>query len=161
MPKKPLKLSQKIVEQMRSLYLDHVPVTQIARETGIKRTTVQYYVNNYWKNERETVKTELLTEIAGSKAPSLLKIRDLSLKMLLQGLKELELRDRPLSIQEARNLATILESIDKIVKLDAGSPTDILAAVKPSSPRDIKKRLEDCDPFNQIEDMEIINEKDS
>lgn len=108
----------KALQRAKELYFQYYPVTQIAKDTGIKRSTVQYHVMQRWKTERSMAKQDLMMALLEGKEESLTKITDFSIRALEKAVREVATRQEAPSIQEARNIVTILEKIDTIVTKD-------------------------------------------
>ena len=52
-----------------------------------------------------------------------------------------------LKAHEAKALMDIISNMDKIMRLDAGSPTDIIEETKPVDVIEIRKKILKADPF--------------
>lgn len=140
------KLSEEEIEKARSLYLAHKGAKEVAEIIGVPRETIQYYVNKYWKKERQLESQNILCDISTTKRDQLLEISGMSLSIIKNSLTDLAKRDRPLTAFEARTVAALFGELDKILKLDQGSPTDIIASTKPATIIELKERL-GLDPF--------------
>lgn len=138
------------LNRAKELYFQYFPVVKIAEEVGIKRSTVQYHVNQRWKAEREMVKSDLLVALLEGREDSLAQITDFSIRALVRSVKEVATRQQAPTVQEARNIVTILEKIDSILHADKdreNQETD-KAAGSPTSLEDLKKKIA-ADPFSQ------------
>ena len=142
------KIPDEILSSAKQLYLDHTPVTEIARRLSISRETIQYHVNTYWRKEREEISKGILMDVALAKRGKLLEISGMTLDIILKSLADLHKRTAPLSAFEARTVAALFAELDKIIKLDAGDPTDIIASNKPSTYVEIQQKL-NMDPFSK------------
>lgn len=149
------KLSTDQIEWARRQYLNYASISEIARTLGVHRNTIGNYVHGLkgWKKERDFAKNELLTELAENKAAHISRIYGTSLDVLTRFVDDLKNRDKALTLVEARNLASILDSIDKIARLDQGSPTDIIADTKPASVIEVREILKQ-DPFIDYEEID-------
>jgi len=140
----------------KELYMAYEPISSIARKLSIPRDSLKYHVSvkkDCWKHEREGIEKEVLKEFNGTKRAKLVNISKLSLSILEKSLVDMGKQDR-VSLQEARNVATILDSMDKIIKLDEGKPTERKELIdnRPTSPQELKERLKQADPFLQFEE---------
>lgn len=141
------------IGKAREMYMNYMPVSHIAKEFQVPRTTIQTHVNNKWRREREDNKNKLLAHFTNAKRNKMTKAAEFSLDLILDTLKDLKERGTPLSVVEARNVTAMLEQLDKIARLDDGKPTDITEQKAPMTTIELKKKLKEInDPFLQIED---------
>jgi predicted DNA-binding protein YlxM (UPF0122 family) len=142
-------------EWAKNQYLvEHMSITDIAKKLDVGRTSVSYYANKYWKKELDMMKAELFARFTSTKRMHFTKMSESSIKIIARSLEALANRDNPPSVMEAAKATQILESLDKITRLDDGSPTDIVAE-KPISIKEIESII-DLNPFTErkIEDVE-------
>lgn len=155
-------LSDEEQEAAKNQYLKYVPISKIARDVGVARTTIQYHATRHWQVQREAMKAELFSEFHDTKRADFVKMSVSSIKIIQKALADLARREVPPSMREAKDAVTVLEALDKITRLDDGSPTEIMAE-KPVSIEHIKKKLA-MNPFNQeteeVEYKEVKNEDD-
>jgi hypothetical protein len=120
--------------------MHYTPVAEIAQKYGLNRQSIYYHVQKGWGNERLIKEDSLLKEIAANKAPQLLKIRDLSLALVMKGLDYYKRLTRPPTLRECRNLTFILSELDKITKSD-----------KRLTKEPVEEYFHQCDPFKEGE----------
>jgi len=142
------RIPDSVLGEAKALYMDHLPVTEIARRLSICRESLQYHVNQGWRKEREDISKGVLMDIAMSKRSKLMEISGMTLDIILRSLADLNKRDRALTPFEARTVAALFAELDKIIKLDAGDPTDIIASTKPSTYIEVQQKL-NMDPFSK------------
>ena len=147
-----------IQQSIREDYLSYMPVSQIAEKYGIPRTSLDYHVKSKWFTEREMLRSELFANFAAGKQTEFVNLSTNSLKILERGLGYLAQRSEPPTVKEMAQISKIFESLDKIMRLDAGDPTSITAE-KPLSIKEIKAQLSAADPFNE-ENIEDANFKE-
>ena len=83
-----------------------------------------------------------------------------SVKIMKAALKELLDRDIPPSMREAQQVSAIMDSIDKIMRLDEGTPTDI-SGEKPMSIEHVEAKLK-LNPFRKkVETVEFKEVKET
>lgn len=143
----PIKLAK-----AKELYFQYHAVTKISEETGIKRSTIQYHVNQRWKQERQVAKQDLLSALLEGKEQSLTKITDYSIRAIERALRDVATRDENPSINEARNIVTILEKIDNIAtreKENEQKNKEEDSQEKPTSLEEIKQKIAN-DPFSSF-----------
>lgn len=156
--KKVSDLSDAQLKQAKQAYMEYKSVAEIADALGVARTSLSYHVNKSWKVEREMFKDELMQHFASNKRAHFVNISENAIKVLSRALQDLATREIPPSTREAKDAAGIIEALDKILRLDDGKPTDIIANEKPVSIIEIKERLK-IDPFyGEIEDAEFSEE---
>ena len=108
------------------------------------------------------LRNEIFRELGDNKKTILIDLTGNALDLINRAVKDLKDRQKPPTMHEARLLTNVISEIDKIIRLDDGSPTDIIAEQKPSTVIELKAKLKK-DPF-YIEDAdfrEIANEKTS
>jgi len=140
-------LDERLIEKARNSYMEYLPVAVIARELGLNRASVQYYVNKQWKAERELMKADLFTQLQEAKKADFSSMILSSTKIIKRCLESMANREEAPTTREAKNVAEVLEKIDKILRLDQGNPTEITEE-KPADPAEIRKRL-NMDPFQE------------
>jgi len=147
-------------EVMKQKYLNYVPVSKIAREHGVSRTTLQYHATTHWVPVRESMRAETFGEFMDTKRESFVKMSKTSMSIIKAALEELSNRDVPPTMREAQMAVNVLVELDKITRLDDGAPTEITAE-KPLSIEAVKKKIR-LDPFSAeaVEFKEVENEND-
>lgn len=150
------------IKQAKDLYFAYTPLKQICVTTGFKYESLKHYISTYWKEERELAKHDIIDSFTESKRAVILSISKHGLELLDRGLTDLLKSGRPLKTYEISQIATLVTELDKIIKLDDGRPTEILAELKPASFIEIKKLLQK-DPFLslEIEDAKICDSPSS
>lgn len=142
-------------------------IAEIARELGVARPTISYHIDKGWKAERIIRRNELALELTESKAAIMSSTFSASYKGVNAWVEKVTSPDHDLKPHEVRTLMQIIESMDKIVRLDAGSPTDIIADTSPIPVIEIRKKILEADPFledvdfKEIEHDETTEEKSS
>lgn len=156
-------LSEEKQEEVKQRYLQGDSITSLAQNYGIARTSLSYHANRNWKKELELARAELFSHFSNSKKANFIKMSESAIKVMTRALEDMADRPMPPSIREAKDAAVILESLDKITRLDDGNPTDIIAE-KPISIKEIKQKLA-LDPFydegEEIEEIEFKEVEDS
>lgn len=145
-------LSEKEQQECKDLYMDYCSVSEIARKYNVSRTGMSYHANKYWNDEREMTKAALFSQFTDTKRTNFIKMSQSAIQIITKSLQALAQRGAPPTVQEAEKATKILESLDKITRLDDGNPTDIVAE-KPMSFKDIDA-IAQMNPFNtkEIED---------
>jgi len=152
------KYDEEQIDLARSLYMEFKSPREIATATGIKYRTVLYHAKNNWAEDRNTLRHEILKEISENKKAILSNLTSNSLTCVDRAIATLKNRENPPTIQEARMLTNIIAEIDKILRLDDGTPTDIISEHKPATIIELKKKLKK-DPF-YIEDASFEEVED-
>jgi len=148
-------LSEPNKEALKQAYMEGVTITELADKYGLKRTSLSYHANKYWKQELELRRSELFESFSSSKRANFIKMSESAIKVMSKALQELAQREFPPTIREAKDATVILESLDKITRLDDGNPTDIIAE-KPVSIIELRDKLK-IDPFyEEVEDVEFV-----
>jgi transposase-like protein len=143
-------------ERLKQQYLEGASLSDLSNRYGIARTSLSYHANKKWKQELELQRAELFSHFSKSKKANFIKMSESAIKVMTRALEDMADRDIPPTIREAKDATVILESLDKITRLDDGNPTEIVAE-KPISITEIKAKLK-LDPFyeeNEIEEIEF------
>jgi predicted DNA-binding protein YlxM (UPF0122 family) len=145
------KLSKKQLEAMEKMFMDYKSITSIAETFGVARNTVNYHVNsNSWGALRKMKENELLSAFTDGKKVDFVKMTGSAAQIMQRALANLATRHEPPTINEATRAADILKTLDNILRLDDGKPTDIVEnAEKPMDSKELKKKLA-VDPFSGI-----------
>lgn len=144
---------EKMLEEAKRMFMEYRSLREISIQLAVPRTTLQYHATNYWNYEREMQKSEMFKAFSDQKKVTMTKLSESSLKLMVRALEAAADSDREPTLREAQQTAMILESIDKILRLDDGKPTDITES-RPTTLIELKKRLS-LDPFAEIEDVEV------
>lgn len=153
------KIDSKLLEKAKRMYMEYVPVTKIAEELKINRTSIHHYVDSYWKEEREINRLELLDYMTSGKKKDLMSMTGSSIKIIARALEDLSKRDEPPSIREAAKVSEILSALDKITRLDENRPTEITSD-QPFTVVEIREKLL-LDPFSQPKEVEFEEIKEN
>ena len=150
----PNKLSEKDLEWAKSEYMAYKPIVDIARKLGVDRKAISYHINKGWKEERILRRNELALELTESKAAIMSSTFQASYKGVHAWVQKVTASDHNITPQEVRTLMQIITDMDKITRLDSGSPTDIIADTAPIPVIEIRKKIMESDPF-LIEDVDF------
>lgn len=115
-------------ERAKQMFFEYNSVASIAAKFNIKRTTLQYHAttkDNSWEVERELMRAELFSKWSQTKRSSLVGMQSDLVTIIGRSVKHLANRDDPPTPREAKDATVILESLDKITRLDDGTPTEI------------------------------------
>jgi len=147
-----------LIERAKQLYMEFKNATEIYNATGLPIRTVHYHVQRSWRAERDVIKNDYFSYVAENKRHLLNDITDSALQIIDKSLKRLVESDEKLKVHQIKAISEILESIDKIIKLDDNKPTEIHATTQPTTIIELKERLR-VDPFLSLEDKneEVIN----
>lgn len=132
------------------MYYQGRPQTEIAEELELTTVCISRWANKKnrdgvsWKTDRIAYLERQREEFQEKKTVFLREITGVSLSMILDSVKARATEDKPLTLNEAEQLARIVTSFDKIQKLDAGKPTDIKEEreVKAVTLEDLRNALE-------------------
>lgn len=147
-----MKATKEQLEKARELYMEYMPVSHIASEVGLTRGLVSYHANEKWKFERDMQKAELFQQLADAKRADFASILLNSTKIIKRAIEDLANRDMPPTAREARSMAEVIEKFDKILRLDAGAPTDI-SEERAVDANEIQRKVR-MDPFYKEDAIE-------
>lgn len=119
----------KNVLEAKELYLSGFPVADIAKRLGVHPLAVSSWAKKgQWESERNTLDTELISSLKLQRTKMIPKAIDLGINLIYNAFKLRMSSGDPLSIGEAKIVSSVIGDIDKLVRLDAGDPTDIQGA---------------------------------
>ena len=149
------KLNKAQLELIKKMFMDYKNPTEIAKEFSVARNTITWHINsNAWAAERKLSESEVFSSFDDSKKVDFVKMTQAATQIMARSLNELATRHEPPTINEATRAADILKTLDNILRLDEGKPTDIIESTdKPLSESEIKKRLA-ADPFSKPSEEE-------
>jgi len=154
-----LTLSDK--KEFKRRYLEGESINSLSEEFRVKRTSAQYYANKEWKQEKALMRAELFQQFSDDKKENFIKMSNASIIIMTRALQELAKRDNPPTIAEAKRATEILESLDKISRLDENKPTEITEE-RPITTVELKDKLS-LDPFSgvvkEVEFKEVSDEE--
>jgi len=155
------KLTTQQLDWAKSEYMNYRPVSEIARSLSVGRTTIQHHVNEVWKSERNLRRTETASEFTEAKSALMNSTFSCSFKGLNSWVKKVTDSGYEMRPHEARTLMNIITEMDKITRLDMGSPTDIISETAPIDVIEIRKQIMANDPFmiEEVEFTEVKSEK--
>lgn len=151
------RLTKKELEKAKRLYLNYESISDISKKLSMSRTSVSHHINKDggWKQERELRRAELLEKVSLSRGEDFAKMTASTITVLKRALEDLANRDTAPTVMEAKGASQILETLDKITRLDKGDPTEIIREDKPTTVVELRKRLKN-DPFaGELEDAEF------
>jgi hypothetical protein len=151
------KLPKNKQEEIKERYIQGETIMGLADEYGLTRTSIQYHANKHWDTEKELLKAELFQKFSSNKKENFLKMSQHSITIITRALQAMANNPNPPTVMEAKRATEILESLDKITRLDEGKPTDITEE-KVATAKELREKLS-IDPFADVEEVEYV-EKD-
>lgn len=118
-------LTQQQKDTAKEKYMSYQSISSISKYLNIPRTTVQYHANRYWDAERELLRAELYNQFTKTKKALFVDMSENAMQIVSKSMKHLASRQTPPTTREAKDATAILESLDKITRLDEGKPTEI------------------------------------
>ena len=138
-------LSEEDQLKAKEMYLEYGSVTDIAKRYNVLRTSISYYANKKWKADRDLLRADLFASFNELKRATFTKMSESAIKVMTKALQHIAEREEAPTMREAKDVSAILESLDKITRLDEGKPTDIIQE-KSDSIVEIQRKL-NLDPF--------------
>lgn len=147
------KLNITQLNQMKEMYMKYTPLTEIAKQFKVVRATVNWHINsNAWHAERKLKENEVFSSFTDAKKTDFVKMTQAAVNIMARSLETLATRHEPPSMTEATRAADILKTLDNILRLDEGKPTDIVENQdKPLTSKELKKKIQ-ADPFANLEE---------
>jgi len=149
------KLTKKHLETIRQLYFEYKSISEIARAFDVARATITWHINsNGWTAARKLAESEVFSSFDDAKKVDFIKMTQSAVTIMSRSLQHLATRADAPSINEATRAADILKTLDNILRLDDGTPTDIIENTeKPLDDKELKKKLS-ADPFANLKEEE-------
>lgn len=131
--------------------MEYMSVRKIAEHIGCSPGAIQYHINKSWAEERDLVRMENEREQDLVKKVQFGSIQEYTIHIMKKALVDLANRDRPPTMNEAKQASEIMNILDKITRLDKGEATDIVSnQEKALTVETIAKKL-NLDPFKPQE----------
>jgi predicted DNA-binding protein YlxM (UPF0122 family) len=145
------KLGIKQIATIKDMYMQYKSISEIARVFEVSRNTINWHINqNSWQAERKLNESEVLSSFTDAKKQDFVKMTQAAANIMARSLENLATRHEPPTINEATRAADILKTLDNILRLDEGKPTDIVENTeKPLDDKELKRKLA-ADPFSNI-----------
>ena len=155
------KLNIKQLDSIKEQYMAYKSISELATAYDVTRNTITYHINyGSWKAERKLKENELFASFDDGKKVDFVEMTNSTVQIMSRALKHLATRHEPPTMSEASRTADILKTLDNILRLDEGKPTDIVeSSEKPISETDLREKLK-ADPFSKTNKEEKdTNEK--
>jgi len=156
--KKVTQLTPKQLEGAKEMYLSYHSVTEIASKYSLARTSVSYHANKYWKVDRELAKAELFQHFTSTKKAHFTRMSENAMKIIDKSLANMASKAEGATPAELGKIAQVLESLDKITRLDDGRPTEITEE-KPFAIDVLHEKIR-LDPFADVPEIEFKEVKE-
>lgn len=135
------------VNQAKQLYMSFETTAAIARQTGIPRSTLRYYIRESWKDEREGDARDLVNRILGGRAAQLEELSILTVDVIMSSISEIRDSKKKLRPSDLLNLAKTLEIMDRIALLDRKNNPDTNADFDAEGDTIEMEEMKTLDPF--------------
>jgi hypothetical protein len=156
----PTKYTPEQIALAKKMYMQYRSHKDIMSATGIGRQSLTHHIGTSWKNERELMKREVFDALAEGKRAAIAQITSDAIYSLQRFFREIASGESPLDARSAEKVSNILTNIDKIMRLDDGSPTEIVETINPATMKELKETLKEVDPFIEVEDADYREVKD-
>ena len=143
----PQKYSLAQVNQAKQLFMSFETTAAIARQTGIPRSTLRYYIRESWKDERESDARDLVNRILGGRAAQLEELSILTVDVITNSITELRDSKKKLRPSDLLNLAKTLEIMDRIALLDRKNNPDTNDDLSAENETIEMEEMKTLDPF--------------
>ena len=143
----PQKYSLAQVNQAKQLFMSFETTAAIARQTGIPRSTLRYYIRESWKDERESDARDLVNRILGGRAAQLEELSILTVDVITNSITEIRDSKKKLRPSDLLNLAKTLEIMDRIALLDRKNNPDTNEDLSAENETIEMEEMKTLDPF--------------
>lgn len=137
----------------KALYFEYRSIGSIKEDTGISAATIHHWVHGYraradrqdmpvektWKYQRQKREEELVAELADANKRELHRIYKASLPLIADSLEAL--KNSTLDLKDTVLVAEIITKVDKLFRLSAEKPTEILG-ISNLSLQDMRNAIE-------------------
>jgi hypothetical protein len=162
------KASKEQLDKAKSLYMDYKPLSQVASAAGLTESGVRWHIDKKdgWRSERVLRSTQLASEFSEAKLNRMNSTFSNCFSSIEAWVKEKSARPQELKPFEIKTMMSIIQEMDKISRLDAGNPTDIIAETRPIDVKEVRAAIAAADPFmidadyKEIKDAEESQEED-
>jgi len=157
------KLTDRQLEDAKALYMDYKSLAKIASAIGCKKSAIAYHAQKKdgWRSERVLRSTELAAEFSESKLKRMNSTFSSGFAAVEEWMRIKSADPGELKTHEVKTMLTVIEQMDKISRLDAGSPTDIIAETRPMDVKEALQKIKTADPFMVDADFkEIENDEE-
>lgn len=140
--------------QAYEAYLDYVPLNIISKSYHMPFSELTSYINvggpdgKPWREQREEYEETSHREYFATRSGRLNELVNFSIVGIKRALNR-SLSRKNVSLKDAKVMSEILGTLDKIIRLDEGRPTDIHEVQKPASLEEVRMFMRSNDPFLQ------------
>jgi len=133
----------------KQLYMDYKPLSEIASACGLKISGVRYYIDKKdgWRSERILRSQELASSYSEAKIKQMNSTFSNCFSSIETWVREKARNPKELKPFEVKTMMSIIQEMDKISRLDAGNPTDIIAETRPMDVKEVRAAIVKADPF--------------
>ena len=128
----------KVKQAAKELYFSGVPTREISRTVNVQYSTLMRWImgnpgvdqlmRRGWKFEKEDATNQIVEEIRQSNVEPIAKIYKVGLPLIHNALVKRyeQSHTKPVTVAEAKQIADILTTFDKMLRLSQGLATDIV-----------------------------------
>lgn len=146
-------IDEESLEKAKEMYMQNTPVAAIARHLDLARTSLQYHVDRDWRLERESLHMEEFTDYMSTRQSDVTYVTKNSLSVMKRGLKYLNERSTPPTIDEVLKAGKAIEILAKIAPKKSEGDT-FLEKFEQSGELQTQPKKKEGD----IKDVEYIDE---
>lgn len=146
--------------QAKILYLQLYGPTDIAEKLRLPgpQTVCDWARLGKWRGERDRMIKKLFGNLYLEHVDTIKTIMGSGLTVLMRAMAVLMEREDPLSLKETKQLADVLDSVGKWIRLEEGKPTEIFKSeVSIQQFRENVKEFIKTDPFEEFADVIEVN----
>jgi hypothetical protein len=150
----------------KDLYMKSTAITQIAEECNLGLNTLKSWIygqgknKSGWLQEREMLQTTVLRELTADKAAKLKDTANMTVDLIYGYVSNLINSKEPIDLKTAERLSSMLTNLNKVISFDKEHLEHAGEEAKPSSPDEIRRKL-DADPFSRSTEDKPLDEAKS
>ena len=108
------KYAPELIAKAKKLYMEYKTIAEVARQTYISRSTINYYIAKSWEKERKAREDLNLARLNDITAMDLKTIGKDSITILKRAINNSATGDEPPSLKDALAVSKIIETIKKL-----------------------------------------------
>lgn len=130
-------------EHAYSLYMLYKSTTEIADEVKVAPSTVTKWASE-WKSERDSIAREYVMEKLDQGYKRVADIIHVTLPVIHKAIvmRARKMEQQPMTMAEVARMTEIVTSLDKLLRLESGAPTEIHEMQQRAAPVPIKELIE-------------------
>lgn len=152
------KYTTEVKQKALAMHLHLCTVKEISNALGIEEKVIKEWVGSKnWVTEKRKVIKQLFGNLYSRRKDNVENIIGLGLGIMERALADIHASGQPLTVSDLQRMMSILSDANKMLRLEEGKPTDIMAKLDFKTAKKKIKELIDSDPFGEFDaEAEIV-----